>query len=259
MGFINKKKILILMVFFSAFNVFALRFQSKTFIFGRNLNVDNFSVLFNYKEELKQSFYNSSFIFYKIDSNLSDIFESDFLLTLFDTDYMLYDNSFTKNKMLITNYSNKFGIIDNVLTYYKYKINSQNNIYFLYLSDKVEKANRNYTYNENIDALRLFFNNNSEVKNPENLTILIADISYFDFRNIVEKIDFIDYIVNFQDFETGIINSKKIYNIPENSLEVLRCDFLFGRTGFLSGSFSEINLENSPQSQFINRIIAVNK
>ncbi|PLX17124.1 MAG: hypothetical protein C0601_08345 [Candidatus Muiribacterium halophilum] len=156
---------------------------------------------------------------------------------------------------ILSNYFPKYSNNSNFEYFVYYDFKEKGGIYLLFLSDSIQRETRFYYYKDPLESLQSFYVQEKELINKNTPVILFSDLSYQNFRKVSERADFVDYIINFQDFEQGDIFGKKIRNIKKDSNILYKMDILFGNHGFLTFDFYEIPLEKIDSSLFMKRVI----
>ncbi|MGM0606933.1 MAG: hypothetical protein ACQESP_00810 [Candidatus Muiribacteriota bacterium] len=253
---IKIKLYIFFLFFFTIVSLGVTRFETASFYFLRELNLNNFSQSFSLKERTHSNLDNSLFVINQFNEDIISKFGTKFILQLFEGEFFLEVNN-NYDKVLISSLKPKYSRQSSFLDYYKYAFHDKGAVFFLHLSDNINYERRNYKKLDHIEALRRFFLKNSEVEKDKNKVVLILDTNYFNFRQICNKIDFLDFIINKRDFDTGFVENKRVFNLTEDLHKVTRLDFLFGPQGYLSMGVSDINLKNEAHSEFINRLMNV--
>ena len=254
----SKKTYIYILLIFFGFNVYCQRFDAFSFYNIRKITPDNISQIFTYVEDNRQELDNTFFIPYVISERFEKdrIFDNTFIKKLFLSNFLLLSNFNNINlPYVITNFSPKFDRKALFMNFFHKQTTNNTDIYFLFVNTNIQKENRYYIMEDSVKKLREFNIANLVGKDTNSTIILFLDTDYYNFRKICTECDFVDIIINFQNFENGNIYGKKIYNIDTDGEKIDRFDILFGKAGFLSIAQTKIPLEEIEPSFFVNRIL----
>ncbi|MFW5782707.1 MAG: hypothetical protein ACOCWO_05410 [Candidatus Muiribacteriaceae bacterium] len=234
------------------------RFNTVSLIIPPDIQVKNIGEFFSYKEEMKNRIENPHVVLYR-NSILEDkmLPDMDYLNTLMDVGFFLRKD-FSRSSLpgLISNFRPKYENIAGFVNNYRLDVGDDSTVYLLFINTTLPEQARYYYNIGPSESLKRFYADNIRRHDDNTLFVLFTDTDYYEFRKICDDVDFIDIIINFQNFEQGHIYDRKIYNVPEDIFKAGRLDIMFGRRGFLANSWTEVDFSECPPSDFIRHLLA---
>jgi hypothetical protein len=237
---------------------FSQRFNTLSLIVPPDVQLRNIGEFFTYKEEMKTRLENPKMVLYRTSiTEQKDLPDKDFLYTMMDTDFFLR-NDFERSSYngLLTNYRPKYENLRSFQPFIRLDVGDVSRVFLLFVNTTLPEQARYYYHLGVTESLKQFYADNIRKHDRHTLFILFADTDYYNFRKICDEVDFVDIIVNFQEFEKGHIYDKKIYNVSRDPFEIGRLDIMFGRHGLLATSWTGVNITEYAPSDFIRSVLS---